>query len=82
MGAGTQTFTVSGGPVYVQWFGSAQGAFDAGVYGLNVQYQASGGGANPVPLPTSIALFLSGLVLLVWQRRVKARAMDEPLPAA
>jgi hypothetical protein len=84
MSAGTETFNVSGGPVFVQWFGSAQGALDAGVYGLNVQYQAngSGGGPNPVPLPTSSALFLSGLALLFWQRRVRARSVDEPLPTA
>jgi hypothetical protein len=67
MSAGTQSFQVTGGPVVVQWFGTAQGALDAGVYGMEIQFQAT----TPVPLPTSIALLLSGLLMLVWQRRTR-----------
>jgi hypothetical protein len=29
---------------------------------------------SPVPLPTSIALLLSGLALLLWQRRTREDA--------
>ncbi len=82
MGAGTETFKLNGGPVYVDWFGVGQGALDAGVYGLNISYQSTqqpGGTTNSVPLPTSIALFLSGLFMLAWQRRVKATAPSASL---
>jgi hypothetical protein len=66
MGAGTDSFHVNGGLVYAQWFGTAQGPLDTGLYSLNVQFLPS---ALPVPLPASIALLLSGLGLLAWQRR-------------
>lgn len=66
MGAGTDSFHVDSGLVYAQWFGTAQGPLDTGLYSLNVQFLPT---ATPVPLPASIALFLSGLGLLVWQRR-------------
>lgn len=67
MGAGTDTFKVTEGMVFAQWFGTAQGPLDAGVYSMNIQFQPSG--LTLVPLPTSIALLASGLVLLAWQRR-------------
>lgn len=74
MGAGTATFQVtSRGNIYAQWFGTAQGPLDAGVYGLKVQWAPT-----PVPLPTSIALLLSGLILLAWQRRERGGAMRNP----
>lgn len=65
-GAGSDTYLLSGGPVTVQWFGTAQGPLDAGVYGMEIQFQPNG---TIVPLPTSIALLLSGLCLIAWQRR-------------
>jgi hypothetical protein len=67
VGAGTESYSLNGGPVTVQWFGTAQGPLDAGVYGMNIQFQSNG--TTSVPLPTSIALFLSGIGLLAWQRR-------------
>lgn len=68
MGAGTNTFQVTGaGEIFAQWFGTAQGPLDVGVYALNIEFQPSG--VMPVPLPTSIALLVSGLALLGWQRR-------------
>jgi len=70
MGAGTSSFKVAAGNVYTQWFGTAQGPLDAGVYSLEVQFSPSAG--SQVPLPTSVALLLSGLGLLVWQRRTRA----------
>lgn len=67
MTAGTESFQLTGGEVFAQWFGTAQGPLDVGVYGLKIEFQPSG--VLPVPLPTSIALLASGLVLLIWQRR-------------
>jgi hypothetical protein len=68
MGAGTNSFQVMGaGEIFAQWFGTAQGPLDVGVYALNIEFQPSG--VTPVPLPTSIALLVSGLALLGWQRR-------------
>jgi len=71
MGAGTSSFKVGAGNVYTQWFGTAQGPLDAGVYSLEIQFSPSAGGSQ-VPLPTSVGLLLSGLGLLVWQRRTRA----------
>ena len=67
MGEGTYTFAVvAGGNVFAQWFGTAQGPLNAGVYSLKIDFAPS---AVAVPLPTSAALLLSGLALLLWQRR-------------
>jgi hypothetical protein len=71
MSAGTSTFNVLAGDVSAQWFGTAQGALNAGVYSLEIQFQPSTSGAV-VPLPTSIALLLSGIGLLIWQRKTRA----------
>ena len=57
MGAGTDSFHVDSGLVYAQWFGTAQGPLDTGLYSLNVQFLPT---ATPVPLPASIALFAVG----------------------
>jgi hypothetical protein len=66
VGAGTFNFQVAqAGNIEAQWFGTAQGALDAGTYGLEIQWTP----VAPVPLPASVALLLSGLGLLVWQRR-------------
>jgi hypothetical protein len=68
MGEGTESFQLTtGGEVFAQWFGTAQGPLDVGVYGLKIEFQP--GGALPVPLPTSIDLLACGLALLIWQRR-------------
>jgi len=75
MGAGTESFHVTGGEIYAQWFGSAQGPLDIGVYSLKVQFQP---GITAVPLPASIAVLLSGLGLLVWQRRDRRTAPAQP----
>ena len=72
MGAGTESFQVTGGEIFAQWFGNAQGPLDTGVYGLKIEFSPNG---IAVPLPTSIALLISGLALLGWQRR----HCDQPL---
>jgi hypothetical protein len=75
MAAGTSTFAVQSGEVSAQWFGTAQGPLNIGVYGVKIEFQPAAG--IPVPLPTSIALLLSGLVLLFWQRRRRRVAAGE-----
>lgn len=68
MGAGTYSYNIAaGGNVFAQWFGTAQGPLNAGVYSLKIEFQPLGG--TTVPLPTSVVLLLSGLALLLWQRR-------------
>ena len=67
VGSGTAMFDVTAGNVMAQWFGTAQGPLNTGMYSLHIDFQAG----SPVPLPTSIALFLSGLGLLFWQRRTR-----------
>jgi hypothetical protein len=79
MGAGTATFNVTGGDVFAQWFGTAQGPLNTGVYGLEVVWNSATATA-PVPLPTSFALLLAGLLLLFWHRRGRT-ASGEMLPA-
>jgi hypothetical protein len=80
MGAGTETFKVTGGRVFAQWFGVAQGPLDLGVYSMNIVFQSNG--VTPVPLPASIALLASGLLLLGWQRRHRNESrLPSNLPA-
>jgi len=68
MSAGTYSFAIAaGGNVFAQWFGAAQGPLNAGVYSLKIEFQPEAG--LPVPLPASALLLLSGLALLLWQRR-------------
>jgi len=67
VGTGVSTFVVKDAQeVFAQWFGTAQGPLDAGVFSMKIDFQPNVG---VVPLPTSIVLLLSGLALLVWQCR-------------
>lgn len=70
MGEGSQEFEISSGRIYAQWFGQAQGPLNVGVYGMKIEFTPN---AAAVPLPTSLALLLSGLGLLMWQRRQTLR---------
>jgi hypothetical protein len=74
MSAGSDSFDITaGGNVFAQWFGTAQGPLDVGVYSLKIDFHPlAGGGGTPVPLPASAVLLLSGLGLLLWQRRARA----------
>jgi hypothetical protein len=70
MGAGTASYKISGAQnVFVQMFGTAQGPLDTGVYGLDIQWTPA---VTAVPLPASVALLLSGLAILAWQRRQRS----------
>jgi hypothetical protein len=65
-GAGTESIGLQPGTIYAHWFGEAEGAYGAGVIGVEIQWQPG----TPVALPTSLVLMLSGLgILLFWQRR-------------
>jgi hypothetical protein len=78
MGAGTETFALTAGEkVVTQWWGTAQGPLDAGVYGLDMTFQPNGA---TVPIPTAVLLLASGLALLGWQRR--QRSMSELVASA
>lgn len=69
---GSETINVQPGTIYAHWFGDAQGTYDLGVVGVNVQFQPNG---TVVGLPASLLLMLSGLGLVFgWQRRI-------PVPA-
>jgi hypothetical protein len=66
-GAGTESISLSSPGTYsANWFGNAQGLYDLGVVGVNVEFRPNGA---VVPLPVSILLMLSGLGLLfAWPR--------------
>jgi hypothetical protein len=67
MGAGTSNFSVKAGDVFAQWFGTAQGPLNAGVFSMKIDFTPAG--QSVVPLPTSLALLVSGLALIAWYRR-------------
>ena len=67
-GAGTESINIGPGMYYAHWFGDAQGVYNAGVLGINVQFQPAG--SATVPVPASLVLMLSGLgFLAAWRRQ-------------
>jgi hypothetical protein len=72
-GTGSETISVGPGTYYAHWFGDAQGAYNEGVLGVQIQFQPNAITAVPIPLP--LILLLSGLGLLFgWLRRPSAAA--------
>jgi len=65
--AGTETMNIGPGTFYAHWFGNAQGTYNEGVLGVDIQFQPS---FSTVPLPGSLLLLLSGLgFLYLWPVR-------------
>jgi hypothetical protein len=66
-GGGTESMKIGAPGTYsASWFGNAQGLFDLGVVGVNIEFTPY---ATTVSLPASIVLMLSGLGLLfAWPR--------------
>jgi hypothetical protein len=65
--ASTESVNVEPGTFYAHWFGNAQGAYDEGVLGVDIQFQPS---YSTVPLPASLLSLLSGLgFLFLWPAR-------------
>jgi len=68
MGSGTESLQVGPGTIYAHWFGEAAGQYGLGVYSLNITFQPQ---VSNVPLPGSLMLLLSGLLLMFarqWRR--------------
>jgi hypothetical protein len=66
-GGGSETINLASAGTYsANWFGNAQGLYNLGVVGVDIEFRPY---ASPVPLPTTILLMLSGLGLLfAWPR--------------
>jgi hypothetical protein len=77
MGEGTDDFKFKGGIIFAQWFGTAQGPLDTGLYGVKICWTPTA-----VPLPMSIALLASGIALLIWQRRGRRTSVHGGLAAS
>jgi len=64
--AGSESLSVGPGTYYASWFGDAQGTYNEGVVGVNIQFQP----LSAVPLPATLVLLISGLgVLFGWQQK-------------
>jgi hypothetical protein len=65
-GTGSETMELGPGTYYAHWFGDAQGTFNEGVLGVNIEFQPS---VTTVPLPAAWLLLLCGLGMLAgWPR--------------
>ncbi|MDE2306040.1 MAG: hypothetical protein KGL34_10795 [Gammaproteobacteria bacterium] len=73
---GVETVHFDGGQLFADWFGTANGAYKIGAYGLTISYRPDS--VTPVPLPLSFVLLFSGLTLLLIHRR-PARSPAERL---
>jgi len=72
-GQGTESINVGPGVIFAHWFGDANGTFGVGAYGIKIQFQPS----TPVPLPPSLLLSLSGLLILFGSYRLNAFSMTK-----
>lgn len=69
---GGESVKVSPGMVYAHWFGDALGPYGAGVFGIKVTFEPAG--QTVVPVPGTVVLLLSGLILVAAaSRRLAAR---------
>jgi hypothetical protein len=73
MGQGTESINVGPGVVFAHWFGDANGIFGVGAYGIKIEFQPS----TPVPLPPSLPLALSGLLVFFGCRRLNILSMTK-----
>jgi hypothetical protein len=65
--AGTESVSVGPGTFYAHWFGNAQGTYNEGVLGIDIQFQPT---YSTVPLPGALLLLISGLgFLYLWPVR-------------
>jgi hypothetical protein len=72
VGSGKYSFDIkTGGNVFAQWFGTAQGPLNAGVYSLRIDFHPLG--ETAVPIPPSLLLLGSGLVFLWFRLRQQKR---------
>jgi hypothetical protein len=72
-GPGSESVVVGPGEVSVHWFGTGAGALSNGQYGLQIQFQPACVAA--VPLPQSLVVFASGLLLLAFLVRRQRRGL-------
>lgn len=71
-GPGTESVSVGPGSVSVHWYGTGTGALETGLFGMEVQFQP---GAMAVPLPGTLALLASGLLLVAFLGRRRGGAL-------
>lgn len=65
-GGGSELISLAPGRYTANWFGNAQGPYDLGVVGVNIDFHPNG---TAVGIPASVFLMLSGLGLLfAWPR--------------
>jgi hypothetical protein len=65
-GGGSELINIAPGIYTASWFGNAQGPYDLGVVGVNIDFHPNG---TTVEIPASVLLMLSGLGLLfAWPR--------------
>lgn len=79
MSGGTESMQIGAGTFYAHWFGQADGQFQLGVFALQISFHPDVGA---VPLPGSLILLLSGLVLMFGWRRWGRTAAGQPAAAA
>ena len=69
---GSESMKIGAGTFYAHWFGEADGQFNLGVYSLKISFHPD---VSAVPLPSSLILMLSGLLMFACRR---GRAPAQP----
>jgi len=78
-GGGSESMNIAAGTYTASWFGNAQGPYDLGVVGVNIDFHPNG---TPVGIPASVLLMLSGLGLLFAWPRIAPTLPSRSTPAA